>query len=129
MLFNDPTQLIMQKSLDGLWERSRAISDNLVNSTTPGYKRKTVAFENMLAQSLRTAAIGGETRQSLANRIARLEPEMTVDDSTTMNVDGNNVDLDQEYTLLNQTAYQYQYMERLLNDSFVRLRTAIKEGR
>lgn len=129
MLFHDPTQLIMQKSLDGLWERTRAISDNLVNSTTPGYKRKTVAFEDMLAKSLRTAAIGGETRQSLADRIARLEPTMTVDDSTTMNVDGNNVDLDQEYTSLNQTAYQYQYMERLLNDSFSRLRTAIKEGR
>lgn len=127
MIFSDPTQLIMQKSLDALWQRTRTISDNLANSTTPGYKRKMVAFEDILAQTVKSGT--NEGQKAMANRVARLTPKVIEDNSTTMNVDGNNVDLDQEYNSLNQTIYQYQYMERLLNDSFSRLRTAIKEGR
>lgn len=127
MIFDDPTQLIMQKSLDALWQRTRTISNNLANSTTPGYKRKTVAFEDMLSQAIKGNS--NESQKEIASRVAGLTPEIIEDNTTTMNVDGNNVDLDQEYNILNQTIYQYQYMERLLNDSFSRLRTAIKEGR
>lgn len=127
MIFDDPTQLIMQKSLDALWQRTRTISNNLANSTTPGYKRKTVAFEDMLSQAIKGSP--NESQKEIASRVAGLTPEIIEDNTTTMNVDGNNVDLDQEYNILNQTIYQYQYMERLLNDSFSRLRTAIKEGR
>ena len=40
----------MQMSLNGLYERSKAIAANTANAMTPGYKRKEVSFEESLQQ-------------------------------------------------------------------------------
>ena len=110
-----------------LWQRNRVILDNISNATTPGYKRKEVKFESLLDNVLKTSA--ASSRGEILNRISAIEPEVVRDLQTTINVDGNNVDSDKEFTELYRATEQYQYMERLLNDSYARLRYAITEGR
>jgi len=39
---------VLEKSLDAALLRNEAISQNIANVDTPGYKRKTVAFEEYL---------------------------------------------------------------------------------
>lgn len=124
---SDSAVMIMEKSMDALWQRNRVILDNISNATTPGYKRKEVKFESLLDNVLKTSA--ASSRGEILNRINAIEPEVVRDLQTTMNVDGNNVDSDKEFTELYRATEQYQYMERLLNDSYARLRYAITEGR
>jgi len=47
-LINNRTKEIGAMALDGLYERSKAISANTANALTPGYKRKEVTFEDSL---------------------------------------------------------------------------------
>ncbi len=124
---SDSAVMIMEKSMDALWQRNRVILDNISNATTPGYKRKEVKFESLLDNVLKTSA--ASSRGEILNRISAIEPEVVRDLQTTINVDGNNVDSDKEFTELYRATEQYQYMERLLNDSYARLRYAITEGR
>lgn len=124
---SDSAVMIMEKSMDALWQRNRVILDNISNATTPGYKRKEVKFESLLDNVLKTSA--ASSRGEILNRISVIEPEVVRDLQTTINVDGNNVDSDKEFTELYRATEQYQYMERLLNDSYARLRYAITEGR
>ena len=125
---NNAANLVMEKALDAMWQRGRVILENVANATTPGYKRKVVAFEDSLDAALRSF----DERDTLREKIELLDglqPEILTDSLSTINVDGNNVDSDQEFTELTRTAEQYQYVERLLNDSYARLRYAITEGR
>ena len=52
-LINNRTRDIMQMSLDGLYERSKAIASNTANALTPGYKRREVSFEESLQQVIK----------------------------------------------------------------------------
>jgi flagellar basal-body rod protein FlgB len=45
-LINNRTKEIAHMALNGLYERSKAISANTANALTPGYQRKEVSFEN-----------------------------------------------------------------------------------
>lgn len=124
---NSSSIVILDKSMDALWQRERVIADNIANATTPGYKRKVLSFEEELAQKLDSVRFKKNKRE-VRDAIASTEFIIAKDDKTTMNVDGNNVELDEEYLLLMETAKQYEYAERLLTDKFNRLRYAIKGG-
>ena len=57
---------LLQKDLDGLWTRQRAVSNNIANFETPGYKSKSVSFEDLLrAQVSDPSKTEGETVQGL----------------------------------------------------------------
>ena len=47
-LIENRTRNIGAMALDGLYERTKAISANTANALTPGYQRKIVSFENSL---------------------------------------------------------------------------------
>ena len=47
------TKSIAAMALDGLYERSRAISSNTANVLTPGYQRKEVSFEGSLREIIK----------------------------------------------------------------------------
>ena len=49
---------MLERSLDFLWAKQAAHLDNISNAETPGYKVKTVTFEESFASKLRAAAAG-----------------------------------------------------------------------
>jgi len=126
------TSAILQKALDGSWQRQRAISNNIANHETPGYKAIKVDFENSLDQEIRKLENSIPTKEKIIEGIETLkDSEINVfsDNSTSNRADGNNVDLDLENIEMAKTQIQYQYLTRSMTDMFSRLRYAISEGK
>jgi flagellar basal-body rod protein FlgB len=81
------TQRTLEAALHGTEVRQQAIAKNLANANTPGYKRTDVSFQRELAEQLQFNP--GSIDSSF-------EPTASVDGSTSMRVDGSNVDVDRE---------------------------------
>lgn len=117
---------LLNKDLDGLWTRQQAITNNIANVETPGYKSKSVHFEDQLQQQIMENS--GSTK-SLINGIKDSGTVTTVSDDQTSRLDGNNVDVEKENTELARTQLNYLYSLRELSDYFSRLKYAITEGK
>ena len=127
---NDSVSAMLQRALDGTWERQKAISNNIANIETPGYKAQKVTFEDTLAKEMKNYAqySGSEKEQGVQN-ILDSNITLSSDSSTSERLDGNNVNIDSENIELAKTQIQYQYLVRSMTDMYSRLRYAVTEGR
>lgn len=116
MLFNSPDFKVMQKSMDMLWLKQRVISNNVANIETPGYKAKAVSFQNVLST---------EYYKENPEGLASLKPVVTVDNTSSIRIDGNNVDLDKESLELWRTYAQYTYLRESMSAQFKNMRYVI----
>ena len=94
-------------------------SANLANANTAGFKRSDVDFQSSLA-----AALGGGSEQSVADTSFQTQ----TDTSSSMQADGNNVDVDQEMAKLSQNALDYQSLVAVAGSRLKMLQTAIGFG-
>ena len=117
---------MLNKDLDGLWTRQKAISDNIANVDTPGYKSKSVSFEDQLKAML-SKDEGSES--DTIDGIQSIQPQTTVSDAESLRLDGNNVDVEQQNVELARTQLNYMYSLRELSDHFSRLKYAITDGK
>lgn len=117
---------LINKDLDGLWARQQAISDNIANFETPGYKTKNVSFEDQLKAAL--ADSGSDTQQGTMDAISGVQPVTTEAADQTSRADGNAVDLEQQNIELARTELNYSYSLQMMSDTFSRLKTAITGG-
>lgn len=130
-LFNNTK--LTEKSLNATWLRNEAISQNLANVDTPGYKRKSVSFEEQLNEA--TAGLKGirTDRRHIPigqQDIDSVEIKVVQDNkSLNMRIDGNNVDIDSEMALMAKNTIQYNTLVQTLNGTFGKLRSVITEGR
>lgn len=136
MIGDSVSTALLQKALDGTWQRQRAISNNIANHETPGYKAKQVSFEALLEKEAASLIREGNSGTNAKNDIGRIRKSIKSmqikeydNNLTEARADGNNVDLDLENIEMAKTQIQYQYLARSLSDSFSRLRYAISEGR
>ncbi len=106
---------LMKKSLDALWMRQKTIANNLANIDTPGYKSREVRFEQYLKENGSFEDVP--------------DPEIFINDSTSLREDGNNVDVDKEGVELYRVQIQYEYMIRKLSDEFSNIKIVLTEGR
>jgi flagellar basal-body rod protein FlgB len=111
----DVTISALHAALRGLSARQRAISDNIANLETPGFRAGRVDFESSLADALQS---GGDPFSSVSPSITRST------DPTLPN--GNNVNLDDETLSGIDTNMRYQLVTTAVSDKFRILRTAIK---
>lgn len=116
------TTSLLNKDLDGLWARQQAISDNIANFETPGYKTKTVSFEDQLRDQI---ASGGGGSHKMMENIQNVQPVTEEAQNETYRADGNGVDLEQQNIELARTQLNYDYSLTELSDAFSRLKTAI----
>ncbi len=70
---------LMKRALDASQLRSETIANNIANINTANYKRKYVSFEETLNN---------------VNNAGKIE--VKVDNSSSLRIDGNNVDLENE---------------------------------
>jgi len=110
--------ILLKKGLDAASERSEAISDNLANVNTEGYKRKYVTFEESLKNSVYDLELktDDEKHIRIGNNYGQIETK--TDSSNSMREDGNNVDMDTE--IVNQAANTLMY-SALINQMSSRL--------
>lgn len=127
---------ILEKSLNASWTRNDIISQNLANVDTPQYKRKDVAFEEFLNDSMGRSRLEGtvtDKRHIAINskgKVDNVEPELVEDNSnSSMRIDGNNVDIDSEMANLAKNQIKYNALIQMLNGSYSKIKSVISEGR
>lgn len=131
MFFSDLTTEVLSASMRGHDARNTALANNIANAETPGYKRVDVQFEAALARAVdndrsragSASAAGGPS--SPGGETAGLMPSVSTIDTTTMRVDGSNVDPDDEMAQLSANQLAHQTVVSLLDKRFSQFRTAI----
>jgi flagellar basal-body rod protein FlgB len=100
----DTTQIGLERALSGSSQRQQAISQNIANVNTPGYKRQDVDFQT----ALHNAWTDGKASVEGA-RIAA-----TTDAATTMRADGNAVDIDAEAAEQAKNGLTYEAVSQVM---------------
>jgi flagellar basal-body rod protein FlgB len=96
----------LEKMLDWTAQRQQALSANIANIDTPGYRAKDVAFSEQLGEAqLTTYEVPAKAKDN-----------------------GNTVDLDREMTELSKNGLQYVALVQYLNQKLRTLRTSLTEG-
>ena len=118
---------VLDRAADAAWQRNEAISNNIANVDTPGYKRQDVAFESVLQQ-----ALGNNRYESMDDKVAnvdlsRLRGRAYVDYANySYRLDGNNVDIENENVMLAENRLKYQGLISSINQEFTNLKTVMK---
>ena len=106
---------VLDKAADASWMRQEAISNNIANVNTPGYKRQDVAFEDSLQE-----AISNSRYRSTDEKVANLSKadlrirSYTDSSGFSYRLDGNNVDIDFEMADLAKNQIYYNAMAKKL---------------
>lgn len=119
---------VTETALDAAALRQQVISNNMANVDTPGFKRSDVDFEDVLRQAVGSSG-GGADSGSGFTLGANAQPRISQDQTTSMRLDGNNVDMDTEAGKMAENTLYYEGLTQLISSKFSLLRNAIKEGR
>ena len=113
-MIGDVTSAALHSALSGLAARSRVTADNIANVNTPGFLAGVTDFESVLRGALRDGSApspsGGTVSRSL-------QPT---------NINGNNVNLDQETVTATETGLRYQLALNALDSKYTVLRSALR---
>lgn len=118
---------VLDKAADASWLRNEAISNNISNVDTPGYKRQDVAFESELKR-----ALGYNRYVTMDDKVAaassrRLEGKPYTDYANySYRLDGNNVDIENENVYLAENQLKYQGLLAGIRQEFANLKAVIK---
>ena len=110
---------VLDKAADASWMRQEAISNNIANVNTPGYKRQDVAFEDSLQE-----AISNSRYRSTDEKVANLsKADLRIRSYTdsygfSYRLDGNNVDIDTENAALARNQLKYNALVDSINHEF-----------
>ena len=117
---------VLDRAADAAWQRNEAISNNIANVDTPGYKRQDVAFESVLQQ-----ALGNNRYESMDDKVAnvdlsRLRGRAYLDYANySYRLDGNNVDIENENVMLAENQLKYQGLISSINQEFTNLKLSL----
>lgn len=117
----------MNKAADATWLRNTAISNNIANQSTPGYKRQDVDFEGTLQQELNKSKYMSLDDKVKNLHMNHLNVETYTDSSSySYRLDENNVDPDQEYAELASVQIRYNALIDSMSSEFARIKSVIK---
>jgi flagellar basal-body rod protein FlgB len=150
-LITSLTSQVMNKALDGLSKRHKAIASNLANVDTPGYQRRDVSFEGALQQAItetksrlnpterrpasndiplamqatdpRHIAIG-----HLASSVNDVQPEDITSEDVQFRNDGNAVDVETEMVQLAKNTQRFTALSNLQGRSIRMMHSVINGG-
>lgn len=118
---------VLDKAADASWLRNDAISNNIANADTPGYKRQDVNFETQLARALRSSRYTSMDAKVADVKMNRLNPITYTDYSGySYRIDGNNVDPDTEGVYLAKNQVVYQGLTECIDQEFKNLQSVMK---
>ncbi len=120
---------VLGKAADGAWARNEAISNNIANADTPGYKRQDVSFETELQHALKASRYRSlDSKVAEANlHLNRLEPRTYTDiPNWSYRMDKNNVDIDTENVELASNQIKYNGITNSIDSEFANLKLVIK---
>jgi len=129
-IFNEKIQAL-KAGLDFAAAKNRATTANIANIETPGFKRFKVLLDQKLAtQKTGSGDLSTTNPKHIGNSTSSTgDFKIVRDDTGTMRVDGNNVDIDHELAEMNANAVYFTALGRFIAKNFAGLRSIISEGR
>ena len=133
---NSPNFNYLGRGLAAASLRQEVISNNIANVNTPNFKKSDVVFEDLLAKEIGMG--DDENKLPLVRTHDRHLPfavlpgdakaQIFEDDTTTMRVDNNNVDIDIEMASLAKNQLYYNAMATSLGGYMTKLKNVITSG-
>lgn len=131
-ILSSPRVAVLEQALSASSLRQNAISNNIANVNTPGYKKSEVSFESMLQSAItgdKLPMVKTNARHLPTQKNGIPNPEINTVTNTSMRTDGNNVDIDVEMAELAKNSIYYNAVAQQLGNYFSGIKSAIKEGR
>ena len=119
-IYSAENYILSKKLLDAAHIRHEALSNNIANAETPGYKRRDlpVTFEKELNE-----AVSRGDKQKMRDMGIRTEIDRR---TKPIRLDGNNVELDREMLEMNRNNLNYNFLAQLVGGKIKTLNKAIK---
>ena len=133
-IMRSPTFDYIERGLSAANLRHEVISDNLANINTPNFKRSEVVFEELLKKELfgddgnKLPLVRTHDKHLPVGKFAPAQARVERDDSTTMRVDNNNVDIDMEMASMAKNQLWYNAMSRMLSGHISRVKSVMQGG-
>ncbi|GIP36805.1 flagellar basal body rod protein FlgB [Paenibacillus sp. J31TS4] len=125
---NFPGLSVMERSLDAATLRQKVLANNIANVDTPYFKRSDVVFEELLQSQLQSPGIQGrrtDPRHFAFGSSSNPVPQTKLDESSAMNNNQNNVDIDSEMAMLAMNQLRYQALVGQVSHEFRMAKSAI----
>lgn len=120
----DRTIQLVQDRLQLSSVNQKVISGNLANLNTPRYKAKSLAFDDVLRESMEQ-----QGPRLVRTSLRHMDPVDPIGPMKSAEVvESGPVDLDTEMMKLSRNSIEYQFMISMLNKKFAMIRNAISEG-
>jgi len=120
---------LLKEGLDASSLRSKVIANNISNINTKGYKAYTVSFEDNLKKTIDVVELKTTNEKHIKDDNAGSDITVQQDLSSSMNQDGNNVDIDNEMANEAANNLMYNALVSQVNSRISLERYIIKDGR
>lgn len=133
-ILNSPNFNYLGRGLAAANLRQEVISNNIANVNTPNFKKSDVVFEELLAKEIgmddsgRLPLVRTHDRHLPVGMTGGAKAVIQEDDTTTMRVDNNNVDIDIEMASLAKNQLYYNAMATELGGYVNKLKNVITSG-
>ncbi len=107
------TSALLERALAAANVRQKTLAHNVANVDTPGFKRFDLAMRSALEQDAGVPLTKSVYQQS----------------QTSLRLDGNNIDIEQEMTLVAENEAYFNAVANSLSKQLVTMRHIISEGR
>ncbi|ANQ54052.1 flagellar basal-body rod protein FlgB [Thermosipho sp. 1063] len=116
-------------AMDVALKRQEIHSQNIANAETPNYKRKYIAFEELLSESKMKLKLRTTSANHISNIKESINPILKTQENTSLTNDKNNVDIDVEMAEMVKNALKYQTLSRLMSANIERYNTVVRNIR
>lgn len=124
----DFTYELVKKGLDVSSLRQNTISSNIANINTPNYKVNKVEFEEYLSKAKDEISLKSTHDKHFGIKtLEDIEPKVEKRENTSLNDNGNNVDIDLEMTELAANEIYYSILIQQLNAKLSNLNYVINK--
>ena len=119
---------VLDKAADAATLRNKAISNNIANIDTPGYKRQDVAFAANLEEALRHSRFETLDDKVGSVRLDRLKGRQYTDaEGYSYRLDGNNVDIDTENAEMAKNNILYNGLTQSIKAEFQNIKSVTQK--
>lgn len=121
----------LENALNYSSTKQKVIAENISNADTPNYKAKNVSFNSALQQAIDQSMQAKRTdvRHFDFKGQSSSAIQVTTNNRTSYNNNGNNVDIDQEMSDLATNQIYYNALTERISGKFQSLQSVIRGGK
>ncbi|MCR5175897.1 MAG: flagellar basal body rod protein FlgB [Anaerovibrio sp.] len=131
-IVNSSTMDYLSRGMAAANLRQEVISNNIANVNTPRFKKSDVVFESLLAKELGYGENDNKLKMVRTNDRhlpqpvgGKAAPVVEMQDTTSMRVDKNNVDIDKEMANLAKNQIYFNAMAKEMGGYIQKIKTTI----